>query len=444
MLVRKPHETPRKPRLATIIWWVSPLLVLLVFSSVGIAALQNRSAVEEFQDLTSGMRQARKSGDWKAFHASALRMLQFLNGSPDARLDVARSDVNTGDTAGALLQLRIYAAMGQANEIVKTLPDFGAIRANADFAKTVRRMNSNAQPVSHAAQALTIPDAGLVPEDIDYDARAKRFFLTSILEKRIVTLDAGGHLADFAKAPDNWPMLALKIDVRQRIVWATEVALDGFSSAPKAEWGRSALLGYGLDDGKLLRRIEGPQHSNLGDMALAASGDLLISDGTGGGVYLKRNGSAKLERIDKGDFISPQTPAFVSGGSRAFVPDYVRGIGLLELASGRVRWIPMENKYALEGVDGMYFHDGRLIAVQNGTTPERVMEFQLDANLARVTSEQPIESATPTLDPTHGVIVGDEFYYIANSGWNELDDSGSVAKCATLTPARIMRARLPS
>jgi len=424
--------------------WISPVVLFLVIFSANLVAQEHRSAVEEFQNLTSEMRQAHKGADSQAFRADARKMLQFLNGSPDALLDLARADVHTGDPADALRQLGIYAEMGQANEIVKTLPDFAPLRATPDFEKILQGMASDGRRISRAVQAFTIPEAGLVPEDIDYDPQGKRFFLTSVLEMKIATIDAEGHLADFAKAPDNWPMLALKIDAGRRIVWATEVALDGFISVPKAEWGRSALLAFSLDDGKLLHRIEGPPHSNLGDMALAANGDILISDSTGGGVYLESNGSAELERVDKGDFISPQTPAFASG-DQAFVPDYVRGIGLLDLATGQVRWIPMESKYALEGVDGMYFHNGWLIAVQNGTTPERVMAFKLDPTFARVTSEQSIESATPTLDPTHGVIVGGEFYYIANSGWNELDDSGSVKKGAALTPARIMRtAHLPS
>ena len=31
-------------------------------------------------------------------------------------------------------------------------------------------------------------------------------------------------------------------------------------------------------------------------------------------------------------------------------------------------------------------------------------------------------------DPTHGVVVGDYFYYIANSGWDVLDEHGQFAR----------------
>jgi len=121
------------------------------------------------------------------------------------------------------------------------------------------------------------------------------------------------------------------------------------------------------------------------------------------------------------------------------VPDYLRGIGILDLQSGAVKWLTSRD-VALNGVDGLYFDRGSLFLVQNGTSPERVIHLQLDASLASVLSSNVIERNTPTLgDPTHGVRVGDDFYYIANSGWSELDDRGEVKPASRLTSAHIMR-----
>jgi hypothetical protein len=103
----------------------------------------------------------------------------------------------------------------------------------------------------------------------------------------------------------------------------------------------------------------------------------------------------------------------------------------------------MQGRFALTGIDGLYVHGDDIVAIQNGTAPERVVEWTLDDRHARVVSEKIIERATPTLgDPTHGVIVGNDFYYIANSGWDKLSDDGAPMPGATLTPARIMRVHL--
>jgi hypothetical protein len=178
-------------------------------------------------------------------------------------------------------------------------------------------------------------------------------------------------------------------------------------------------------------------------MALARTGSPIVSDGDGGGIY--RVSGDRLERIDRGDFISPQTPTMHPDGRHLFVPDYARGIALLDLADGQLIWLNrgQGEKYALSGIDGLYFHEGSLIATQNGTSPERVICFQMNSTLTDVASEQIVERATPTLgDPTHGVVVGDFFYYIANSGWSEIDEHGDPKTGSKLTPARIMRFRL--
>jgi hypothetical protein len=195
----------------------------------------------------------------------------------------------------------------------------------------------------------------------------------------------------------------------------------------------------------LLRRIEGPRPSALGDMVLTGQGDVIVTDGDGGGVYRVLANGAMMQGLDDGDFISPQTPAMHPDGKRIFVPDYVRGIGVLEIATKQVRWLSMGGRFALNGIDGLYFDRGRLIAVQNGTSPERVVAFTLDPSFTRIESETIIERSTGTLgDPTHGVVVDNDFYYIANSGWDAVDDHGNLKPGARPSAPRMMRAQLTS
>jgi hypothetical protein len=436
--MRAQREAPRR------VWIPTGFLAVIAAATISLGAIvPSATAGQWFARTVTQMHQARLHGDWKTYRAHADSLVSFLNGSPDALLDLARADVNLSDGAGALDALRLIAAMGQAPAAVKTLPDFVALQDTSEFVDIAAQMVSNAAPVTRARLAFTVTDPRLVPEDIDYDAGQHRFFLTSILEDEIASVDASGHLAVFAHAPDHWPMLALKVDAKRHLVWATEVAVEGFWSVPKRAWGRSALVAYGLARGEVVRRIEGPPGTALGDMALGANGDLLISDGAGGGVYRLAAGASRLTLVNGTDFISPQTPAYAPDESLVFVPDYARGIGLLDQGGRLLRWIPMDERYALEGTDGLYYLDKLLVAVQNGTSPDRVVAFSLDASLDRVIGCTIVESGTPHLDPTHGVIVGDQFYYIANSGWDELDASGKVNAGATLTPARIMRAALP-
>jgi len=68
--------------------------------------------------------------------------------------------------------------------------------------------------------------------------------------------------------------------------------------------------------------------------------------------------------------------------------------------------------------------------VQNGTTPNRVLRVLLDTAMTRVLDAEVLERAKPAVsDPTHGVLVGDTFYFIAQSGWHRVQNDG------TFTPA---------
>lgn len=419
---------------------ILPLLCILAAASL---ATPTDSAIQHFHALRDKIRQTRNSKDWHANVESAHELEQFLNESPQSLLESARAQIHANDLNGALAKLQQFVRMGQYTELVETSQEFAPLREAPGYSQIAKRMQENRTPVSLASTAFQLPDAALLAEDLDYDPASKRFFITSVREKKIVTADAAGTIHDFAKAPDDWPMLAIKIDSVRHVVWATEVAMQGSVFAPKSDWGRSAVVRFDVKTGKLLRRIEGPSGSALGDMVLTANGDAIVSDGQHAGVYRVFAEGDHLEGMDGGDFISPQTPAMHPDGKQVFVPDYVRGVGLLNPESKQVRWLSNEGQFALDGIDGLYFDHGTLIAVQNGTSPERVVAFPLNAALTRISSQTILESATATLgDPTHGVIVDHDFYYIANSGWDVIDEHGNMKPDAKPSVPRIMRVEL--
>jgi hypothetical protein len=300
--------------------------------------------------------------------------------------------------------------------------------------------NDTAKSVSSAV--FRMPEPGLVPEDIDYDPSTRKFYLTSVMNDTVLACDTNESCRILLRAPEPWPMMALKVDSRHRTLWATAVALKGFKSVPKPSWGTSLVLLYHLDSGKLLHRVPGPPGATLGDMTLTPDGDAIVADNEGG-VYRLNRKTLRFERLDSGDFISPQTPAMCPDRRCVFVPDYVRGIAILDFETSQVSWLPSNGLYALSGIDGLYLHGRTLIATQNGTTPERVVRFTLDPSLRHIESETLVERATPTLgDPTHGVIVNGTFYYIANSGWDRLEDDGTPKSGTAPSSALLMRADL--
>jgi hypothetical protein len=401
------------------------------------------SALSQFQLIQQQLHDSHTRNDWQTNLHYAKSLRKLLNGAPNSQLEVARAELQLGETEAGLGDLAVFARMGQTVDPAKIFPNIASLSDQVALRDLQQTLEANRREISRASTAFVLADRALLAEDIDYDSHSQRFFISSVRLGKIITVDRQRANRDFARAPDGWPLLALKVDATRGRLWATEVALQGFGFAPQGDWGRSALVCYALKDGRLLRRVEGPKGSALGDMMLTPWGDVIVSDGDGGGVYrLPAHGSA-LERLDAGDFISPQTAAPHPDGKHLFVPDYLRGIGVLDPTSRHVDWLAMNGQFALNGIDGLYAGRGVLVAVQNGTTPERVVIFRLNDSLSQIASEAIIERASRTLgDPTHGVIVGTNFYYIANSGWDVIDEHGELRPGATLSPARIMKVDL--
>jgi hypothetical protein len=180
---------------------------------------------------------------------------------------------------------------------------------------------------------------------------------------------------------------------------------------------------------KLVHRYEceaGDKHE-AGDMTAGANGDVFVSDGASGDIFVLRHDGQKLERlVPAGTFVSPQTPTLSVDQKLLYVPDYVAGIAAVRLSDGSVEWLTSKSPTALDGIDGLYAIGNQLIAIQNGTAPERIVSFNLSTPTT-VDGWDVLEANWPDLgDPTHGVVVGNEVYFIANSGWDRVDRTGTM------------------
>jgi hypothetical protein len=416
---------------------------LLAFFSA-VSAGPPKTARAQLDALSSEVRAAHARGDASSYLAGSKEMRRFLNDSPNAVLQVMSAQAFAGDNDGALDSFAQFIRMGQSNRQVLEAKPFDALRSSPRFLTLQTEMARNDDAITAASAVFRMPEPGMVPEDIDYDPSTHKFYLTSVIDHTVLACQTDGGCRVFERAPEAWPMMALKVDPRHHTLWATALALKGFKSIPKASWGTSLVLLYDLGSGKLLHRVPAPAGTTLGDMTLTTDGDAIVADNEGG-MYRVNRKTLLFERLDSGEFISPQTPAMCPDQRCVFVPDYVRGIAILNLETRQVSWLTSDGLHALSGIDGLYLQGRTLIATQNGTSPERVVRFTLDPPLTHIESESIIERSTPTLgDPTHGVIVNGTFYYIANSGWDRLEDDGTPKSGTTPSTPLLMRADLQS
>ncbi|HVU56598.1 MAG TPA: hypothetical protein VHD83_16150 [Puia sp.] len=403
------------------------------------------NASAELNRLLSLDESARKAGDSIGRLKIALQYRDLLHDGGNGVLATAHAYAVVRDSAKAFEALDYYASLGLSGKQLCSGEDkkFSWLAGSPRFLAICQRIQENERPLRHSDSAVVFPESGYLPEDIDYDKQGRSFLFTSILQHAVFRLALDGHCRLFASSPSGWPMMAIKVDNRRGLVWVTEVAIPGFGGLVDSIKGQSAVCCFDARTGTLKERLPAPEGSQWGDMVLDLQGDPIVSDGQSGAIFRRKKGN--WERIDKGDFISPQTPALSEDGKHLIVPDHVRGLAVMDIENGDVVWIRQspEHPCAFNGVDGVYLINNRLLLTQNGVYPERVLEIRLDKDRMHPTGSLVIERATPGLgEPTHGVVVDGFFYYIANSGWNAVDEHGGIKQGAQMSQPVLMRYEL--
>ena len=409
------------------------LLAGSAFTAMAACALWGAEPSEaRWMVLNRAARQAVEAKDYPKLRDALMELRPLLPGNATVWYNLAAANARLGQRDDALGGLQDLAGSGLIYDFSAD-EDFAPLRATAAFGAILRQVEQNRKPVGRSTPVAVIAEHDLLPEDIAYDPKTHRFLIGSVTQCKIVTAD--GRV--FAKT--DWPVMALRVDAPRRILWAATGWLAHCLQCSAADRDKSALLAYHLDSGALVARIDCPVKGLLGDMTISRGGDLYVSEGTYGAVLRLKAGSSTVERLDTpGVFPSPQTPALSADEHTLYIPDYARGIASMELKTRSVRWLQPARGIAAGGIDGFYRYGNSFLAVQNGVKPERLVLFS--ANLA---TQEVLEANTPGLGvPTHGTLVGGDFYFIAQTGWDAYDDDGKRKPGAAPVESQIRKIAL--
>jgi sugar lactone lactonase YvrE len=315
--------------------------------------------------------------------------------------------------------LRCLAALDALGwSIALDLGDFSASRAQPDFGQLAARFAARDRVVSHSARAFTA-SADIVPENVAYDPKSGAFFLGSLTHGAVWRL----HDGKLAKLVDtgSFAVIGMKIDPVRRTLWAATNGL-GSSGVRSAE-----LVIVDIDSGAVLARIAAPHDyraHGFNDLVLTEGEEAFVTDSSGGAVWRASKSGALAPVVPAGTLDYPNGIAIAPDGKRLFVA-YDLGVAIFDVATGAMTELQHDPAKPTAGIDGMYFHDGALVAIQNGIGAPRVVRLRLDDALARVTDVEVLEAGNPLFDlPTTGVVVGDDLYYVANCQLRRIDQNG--------------------
>lgn len=269
---------------------------------------------------------------------------------------------------------------------------------------------------------LIIPDSTLIPEGIAYDSIDDAFYIGSTYHRKIMKRDARGNWSDFSMARELLGVLGMKVDAQRRRLWAasanwhSDMPMARSSDTPE---GTSALTVFDLTNGKILRqwRVGGAEKRFLNDLALLPDGSALITDANARRVYRANLATDSLILFVQLDAY-PNGIAISDDARTAYVAVWgqTNGIAAIDLAQRSVRMLIDQSTNKPDGIDGLYWHHGDLIGVQPFRTDGKVSRFVLNSDRTIILRTEVLAQPHESFDqPTTGVIVDNDFWFIANS-----------------------------
>lgn len=357
---------------------------------------------------------------------------------PLVRAEIARIEkllISAPDKAVVTYQMaRTWAAAKQWPEAIQWLQKvtgmnagidpsrdllFAELHGTREFGEILAAVRRATPMVSHSSSVFKIAEGDLVPESMAYDPMSKLFYFGSTKKGKVIRCSSSGDCGLFADGLGT--VLGLKTD--RNALWIL--------SNSDTE---STLIHYDLASAAMVRSysVPGSVHE-FNDLVIAPAGDVYLTDTRAGAVWHLANGSTDLTKLS-GRFEFANGIAVSPDGSLLYVSTFPDGITVLNLKNGVAIPIGRPANLCLAMIDGLYFHRGALIAIQNGFMSPRVVRFNLTSDLRTIDRFEILERRNPLFEGvTTGVVAGSDFFYMAN-----IQDE----KKASFDPITILKLRL--
>jgi hypothetical protein len=405
--------------------FLAPLIAVLLLAAPAFA----QDSYAAFRKLRAEGVAAINAGDMATARAKLAQADAAVPNHP--ALTLLRAQVEAADNkmdAGVTLMKR-YADFGLTTEVM-TDEMLQRLSIENSFVPVARQFTANEAPMG----LLKIEgqfDGPWLAEGLAWDEARKRWLISGAHSRTILSLK-GTKIERFLDAKaDTDGVMGIVADPARGLLWAASSGLPQAKGLAADRRGKSALLKIDLKTGKLLQRYPAPDgqaQRSFGDVALGAGGEVYVSDSISGEVLRLAPGAAALSVVvPAGALASPQGLFPTPDGKRLIVADYVTGLQVIDLATGAASRLPVPDTASLIGTDGLIRDGSSLLAVQNGSTPQRVLRLDFDPEFTRVERWTTVAANLPNLEqPTGGVVVGDDLVLISYSQWSDFKDDGSL------------------
>jgi hypothetical protein len=405
---------------------------------------QQLAKVESVPQLLALGQKYDQAGDWRRYGYVMERVMKLRPHAFNIKYELAAARAMQKNATGAYDLLLKLKDQGLA---LKPWEDerFANINKTKAWDFIVEAFKLNAQPFGTGKVAFDLPKDDLLIECLAYDPKRKQFLAGTTRTGKVLKVDANGKTSEFISGNTEnglWSVLDMAVDAETDLLWVASSAVPHLKNVKPEDLGRAGVFKFELSSGKLLGRYLLTGNHTLTSIATGPNGDVYAAESDARAVYKLRDEKLELALANP-NLTSVRGLAVSHDGTHLYLVDYENGIFGIDLDRGQAFELKGPPGLTQFGIEGLYWYEGRLIAVQNGTEPKRVMRLKLSDDGRRITSVQPLDANKPELVlPTRGAIANDKIYFIANTQRDQYDRYGIPRDAAKLKPTRIYQSDL--
>jgi hypothetical protein len=352
------------------------------------------SAYERFQLHNRESRAAQDRKDYPAYLGHVREVHALLPGNATVRFRLARAYALNGQRDAALAELRTLARQGFGYKLADE-PALALWASDREFQQVASELVANGAGDTRARLgSITLADE-LRGEAIAWSAASKSFLL-------------GGKGGVYSMGRDgSGKRLLGKWDEGVLGIRPDPASASFLVCVSNQQAGTAQVARHRLSDGALLATYPLPAANALcNDIAVLPGGSFAVTDSNNSLVFRLENGQLAPVKLDLPIFL-PNGIAADPAGRRIFVAD-ANGILVHDLVASR-SWQLEPETSSFAALDGMVWHQGALIGVQNQTVPARLLRITPDNAARRAKVE--VLLADPTLSNSATVaVVGNEAF----------------------------------
>lgn len=420
------------------------IILLIAFGTVPSGAQtiiqETDAAFQHSQELRSDAIKAFRANDLNK--AKAL-MMQALEHRPNSIAILGNAifiSAETGDATTAFELTKKLVTMG-VNPAAAVQEKLKTILGPDEWHTLEETIKANAKPLGQAHTLTTIPANHRLVEGIAADNDGT-FYFSTVVSGSLLKADTNGNtevLYD-GQSAGLGSFFGIAFNQITNTIFATFATIN---QTPKHDRNTSDTGVIEVDPitGKLLNKWVLPQGSDghqIADIAISERGTVFVADAAGNALYKIKD--SVLDSI-------PTTATFMNvqgivarGEADLLVADYGRGLWRVNTNTGTAILYGVPNNVTVTGIDGLFVHNNRIIAIQNGTSPHRVLEVHLNDQQNIIISTTTLAQNLPIFDePTLGTSTGDGFIFVASSQWPKFGEGGALREGTTLNPTTILK-----